>query len=51
MLARLIGEHIDITLALASNLPLPPADHNQMEQAVMDLVVNARAADYFAAKQ
>ena len=51
MLARLIGEHIDITLALASNLPLPPADHSQMEQAVMDLVVNARAAGYFAAKQ
>jgi two-component system, cell cycle sensor histidine kinase and response regulator CckA len=44
MLGRLIGEHIQITLALAPALALALADRSQLEQVVMNLVVNARDA-------
>jgi hypothetical protein len=42
MLARLIDAHIDITLALASNLPLALADRDQLERVMMEIVVTAR---------
>jgi signal transduction histidine kinase/DNA-binding response OmpR family regulator len=44
MLESLIGEHIDVSLALAPKLRLALADRTQLEQVVMNLVVNARDA-------
>src|SRR4026207_1906154 len=44
MLESLIGEHIDVSLALAPKLRFALADRTQLEQVVMNLVVNARDA-------
>jgi PAS domain S-box-containing protein len=44
MLARLIGEHIDMRLNPADDLGNAKADVGQMEQVLMNLAVNARDA-------
>jgi two-component system cell cycle sensor histidine kinase/response regulator CckA len=44
MLARLIGEHIDLKCHYEPNLPTVEADVCSIEQVVMNLVVNARDA-------
>ena len=44
MLRRLIGEHIELNIQLADNLPKVLADPAQIEQIVMNLVVNAADA-------
>jgi len=44
MLARLIGENIAISLALAPRIPCIRADRGQVEQILMNLAVNARDA-------
>ncbi|MEW6542920.1 MAG: PAS domain S-box protein [Nitrospirota bacterium] len=44
MLRRLIGEHINLVMALDRSLRCVKADQAQMEQVVMNLVVNARDA-------
>ena len=44
MARRLIGEHIEIHLDLAPQLPLALSDRGQLEQVVMNLLVNARDA-------
>jgi len=44
LLSRLIGEHIEIVMSLASQLSLAHADRGQLEQVIMNLVVNARDA-------
>src|SRR5277367_5891945 len=44
MLRRLIGEHIDLRLALAPDLGAVFADPSQIDQVIMNLLVNARDA-------
>jgi signal transduction histidine kinase/ActR/RegA family two-component response regulator len=44
MLKVLIGEHIEIVTTLGAGLPKVMADPGQVEQAIMNLVVNARDA-------
>ena len=44
MLRRLVGEHRELTLSLASTLGAVKVDAGSMEQVVMNLVVNARDA-------
>jgi CheY-like chemotaxis protein len=44
MLARVIGEDINLMLSLQPGVPCILADSSQVEQAVMNLVVNARDA-------
>ncbi len=44
MLRRLIGEHIEIELALAGDAGIVHADPGQLDQIIMNLAVNARDA-------
>ncbi|MET0332007.1 MAG: response regulator [Dyella sp.] len=44
MLGRTIGEHITLELNLADNVLIARADRNQLENAIINLVINARDA-------
>jgi two-component system, cell cycle sensor histidine kinase and response regulator CckA len=44
MLRRIIGEHIDVRLAMAADVPPVLADPAQLEQVALNLAVNARDA-------
>ncbi len=44
LLRRTIGEHIDLELMLAEDLWWTLCDHNQLENAILNLVINARDA-------
>jgi PAS domain S-box-containing protein len=44
MLRRLIGENIELSLALAADLDAVKADPSQIQQVVLNLVLNARDA-------
>ncbi len=44
MLSRLIGEHVELRLDLAEDIPLVHADAGQLTQVLINLCVNARDA-------
>jgi PAS domain S-box-containing protein len=44
MLRRTLGEQIDLQISCASNLWTAEADHHQLENAILNLVINARDA-------
>jgi PAS domain S-box-containing protein len=44
MLRRIIGEHIDVRLAVSADVPVVLADPAQIEQVALNLAVNARDA-------
>ncbi|WP_232492369.1 PAS domain S-box protein [Novosphingobium kaempferiae] len=44
MLRRTLGEHIELSLVLAGGLWLTRCDANQLESAILNLVINARDA-------
>ena len=44
MLSRIIGEQVDLVAVLAPDLGIVRADHGQIEQVLVNLVVNARDA-------
>jgi two-component system, cell cycle sensor histidine kinase and response regulator CckA len=44
MLARIIGDRVQIRTDLAAGLPLVRGDRNQIDQVLMNLVINARDA-------
>jgi len=44
MLPPLLGEDIDVSTCLSSDLAMVRADHGQIEQVIMNLAVNARDA-------
>jgi signal transduction histidine kinase len=44
MLTRVLGEDVDLRIALAPDLAMVKADKSQIEQVIMNLVVNARDA-------
>ncbi len=44
LLARVIGEDVELALVLAPRLPLAHGDPGQLQQALMNLAVNARDA-------
>ena len=44
MLRRIVGEDVDLVIALAPKLGMVMADPNQIEQVLMNLAVNARDA-------
>jgi PAS domain S-box-containing protein len=44
LLSRVIGEHIEVVLSLASDAGAIHADPSQLEQVVMNLILNARDA-------
>ncbi|MEM1206349.1 MAG: ATP-binding protein, partial [Acidobacteriota bacterium] len=44
MLARVLGEHVDLVLELGATPSLVRADRGQLQQVLMNLVINARDA-------
>jgi PAS domain S-box-containing protein len=44
MLRRTLGEQIDLQISCAGNLWTAEADHHQLENAILNLVINARDA-------
>lgn len=44
LIGKVVGEHIEVTTSLGTNVPTIHADRGQIEQVVMNLCVNARDA-------